>query len=177
MSGLSLSKSVTLVAPTHDTARALLDNDLERASELTGLALSDFYTERVISWIWSKRLEEDSQSDNWRAHFIVDNETGIAVGHAGFHGVPDENGLVEIGYSIEPCARRRGYGRATVAALLARCASEPAVHTVRASISPDNAASLATIAGFGFTRVGEQIDEEDGLEYIYDRPAKGSVSA
>ncbi len=172
-----MSKSVTLVAPSHDVARALLDGDLALASELTGLTLSDFYTERVISWIWSKRLEEDSQSENWRAHFIVDDETGAVVGHAGFHGVPDENGMVEIGYSIEPHQRRQGFARATVAALLRRTADAPQVVTVRASISPSNDASLATIAGYGFEKVGEQDDDEDGLEYIFERPAKGSVSA
>jgi len=42
---------------------------------------------------------------------------------------------------------------------------------VRASISPDNVASLATIAGFGFVRAGEQWDAEDGLELLFERTA------
>jgi RimJ/RimL family protein N-acetyltransferase len=40
---------------------------------------------------------------------------------------------------------------------------------VRASVRPDNVASLATIAGFGFRKVGEQWDPEDGLENVYVR--------
>jgi ribosomal-protein-alanine N-acetyltransferase len=56
-----------------------------------------------------------------------------------------------------------------LAELLRRAArQEPRVRTVRASISPDNAASLATIAGFGFVRVGEQWDDEDGLELLFE---------
>ena len=55
--------------------------------------------------------------------------------------------------------------------LLRRAAAEPGVTTVRASIRPDNAGSLATIAGFGFTRHGEQWDEEDGRELIFERSA------
>ena len=43
---------------------------------------------------------------------------------------------------------------------------------MRASISPDNVASLATLRPFGFTRVGEQWDDEDGLEIVYERPAR-----
>jgi hypothetical protein len=43
---------------------------------------------------------------------------------------------------------------------------------VRVTISPDNAASLATIAGFGFVRVGEQWDEQDGLEIIFEVDAR-----
>jgi hypothetical protein len=42
---------------------------------------------------------------------------------------------------------------------------------VRATISPGNAASLATISGFGFAEVGEQWDDEDGLELIFEIPA------
>lgn len=42
---------------------------------------------------------------------------------------------------------------------------------MRATISPDNTASLATIAGFGFAEVGEQWDQEDGLELVFEVPA------
>ena len=167
-----------LVALGRDAMLALLDNDLERASALAGMQLTEFYTSDDISWLWAlraKQIEADAESENWAASIVVDDETGAAVGHAGFHAPPDENGLVEIGYSIDPLVRRQGFARATVAALLARSASEPAVVTVRATISPTNAASLATIAGFEFEHVGEQIDEEDGLEFIFERPAKGSV--
>ena len=39
---------------------------------------------------------------------------------------------------------------------------------MRATIRPGNVASLATIAGFGFAEVGEQWDEEDGRELIFE---------
>ncbi|MGH3158141.1 MAG: GNAT family N-acetyltransferase, partial [Streptosporangiaceae bacterium] len=77
---------------------------------------------------------------------------------------------VEVGYSVDPAYRRQGYATAMLRELLARAATEPGVRTVRATISPDNIASLATIAGFGFEPNGEQWDEEDGLELIFDRP-------
>jgi len=40
-----------------------------------------------------------------------------------------------------------------------------------ATIGRDNPASLATSSGFGFTEVGEQWDDEDGLELIFELPA------
>lgn len=52
--------------------------------------------------------------------------------------------------------------------LLRWATSDDWVSTVRASIRPDNAASLATIAGFGFEQVGEQWDDEDGIETIFE---------
>ena len=41
---------------------------------------------------------------------------------------------------------------------------------LRASISPDNAASLATLAKFPFIHVGDQMDEIDGLELVFELP-------
>ncbi|MEV5281284.1 GNAT family protein [Streptomyces sp. NPDC052811] len=57
-------------------------------------------------------------------------------------------------------------------ALLVRAAAEPEVRTVRARIGSDNTASLATIEGFGFTRVGEQGNERDGLTIVFEVPAR-----
>ena len=179
-------KSVHLVSLNRDAMLALLSNDLVGASTIAGLELTDFYTSGDITWLWmirEKQILENPESENWAASVVVDDETGVAVGHAGFHAPPDENGMVEIGYSIDPRLRRQGFARATVAALLARVANDDRVATVRASISPENAASLATIDGYGFEKVGEQIDAEDGLEYIFERPiqsferpVKGSVA-
>jgi RimJ/RimL family protein N-acetyltransferase len=58
-----------------------------------------------------------------------------------------------------------------LSALIERAVRDPAVRGVRASIRPDNKASLATIAGFGFAKIGEQWDAEDGLEHVYWRAA------
>lgn len=75
---------------------------------------------------------------------------------------------MEVAYSVDPLHRRRGYARAMLRALLRRAAAEPEVRTVRATIRPDNVASLATTAGFGFIEVGEQWDDVDGLEIIFE---------
>ncbi|MGW2410416.1 GNAT family N-acetyltransferase [Streptomyces sp. NPDC001739] len=80
--------------------------------------------------------------------------------------------MVEIGYSVAPGFRRQGYARSTLIELLRRAAADSAVTTVRATISPDNVASLATISGFGFVEVGEQWDEGDGLEIVFEVPAR-----
>jgi len=38
----------------------------------------------------------------------------------------------------------------------------------RPSISPDNEPSLRLAQQFGFRQVGEQMDEIDGLEYVFE---------
>ena len=39
---------------------------------------------------------------------------------------------------------------------------------VRVTISPDNVASYQLASQYGFAEAGEQWDEEDGLEIIYE---------
>ncbi|MFI6576764.1 GNAT family N-acetyltransferase [Nocardiopsis sp. NPDC050513] len=170
---------VRMVDLTTSVLTALVDGDLVKAGELAGVEFGpEFLAER---WLWHFRLvqlTEDPGQAGWLTYAVVDDDGDRGrprtVGNGGYHGPPDADGRVEIGYAIHPDRRRRGYGRATVAALLRRAAAFPEVTTVRASIRPDNAASLATIAGFGFAHVGERWDETDGLEYIYERPVTPS---
>jgi transposase/GNAT superfamily N-acetyltransferase len=118
-----------------------------------------------------RQIAADPGRARWVARAVIAEPEGVVAGHAGFHGPPDEAGMVEVAYSVDPVQRRRGYARAMLRDLLQRASTEPAVKTVRATISPDNAAPLATLSGFGFARVGEQWDEEDGLEIVFEVPA------
>ncbi|MEV6671036.1 GNAT family N-acetyltransferase [Streptomyces sp. NPDC051162] len=167
-------ESIRFAELSGEAMSALLDGDLSAARAIAGVALTDCFLTDRARWLWRYRLGQmaaDPGRARWMVRQVVVVE-GLVVGHAGFHGPPDEAGMVEIGYSIAPPFRRRGYARATLAELLRRAAAEPAVTTVRATIGPDNAASLATIAGFGFTEAGEQWDEEDGLEIVFEVPAR-----
>jgi RimJ/RimL family protein N-acetyltransferase len=80
--------------------------------------------------------------------------------------------MVEIDYSVDPACRPGGYARAALEALLERAAREPHVHTVRVTINPGNAASCQLASQYGFTEVGEQRDDEDGLEVISELDAE-----
>ena len=162
-----------LVEIPPEAMRALVEGDLDRASTLAGTPLSPFLASDECTWLWRVRLEQcerDPASRRWVARAAVAEPDGPVVGHAGFHGPPDEAGRVEIGYTVDPAFRRRGYARAMVRALLAWAGAEERVTRVRASISPDNEASLATIRGFGFEKTGAQWDEEDGLEILFEVP-------
>jgi RimJ/RimL family protein N-acetyltransferase len=155
--------------------KALLDDDLPGASAAAGIPLTPYFVTDEAKFLWRFRLDQlarDPSHAPWIVRAAVTDPGGEVVGHAGFHGAPSADGIATIAYSVDPSHRRKGYARAMLLALLERAASEPSVKTVRATISPDNTASLGTIAGQGFTHVGEQWDEEDGRELIYDRPAR-----
>lgn len=171
-------KSVRFVQLSRTVLTALLAGNLGAASSEAGVALTEYFVTPEAVRLWRRRADQiaaDPQSARWIARAAVTEPDGVVVGHAGFHGPPDAAGMVEVAYSVDPACRRQGYATAMLRKLLRRAAAEPGVTTVRAAIGPDNAASLATIAGFGFTRNGEQWDEEDGLELIFERPAGDPV--
>jgi ribosomal-protein-alanine N-acetyltransferase len=152
--------------------QALVSGDLEAASAAAGIALpAEFLGD---TWLWTLRLGQligEPSVAPWLVRVIVAETgpgAGLVVGHAGFHGAPDERGMVEIGYRIVPAMRRNGYAQAAVTELLAY-AKAHGVTIARASISPGNARSLAIAEAFGFTQVGEQIDEIDGRELVFER--------
>jgi [ribosomal protein S5]-alanine N-acetyltransferase len=138
---------------------------------LTGYLLG---SECIGLWrMRSQQITDDPQSAVWITRLIValSPVVGRVVGLAGFHGPPDAIGMVEIGYRVDPTHRRHGYARAALEVLLEQAVRDLSVRIIRATISPDNTASRTLIDQYGFVEVGEQCDDEDGLEIIFERPA------
>lgn len=162
---------IRIVHLTADVFRALADGDVALAGRLGPVPASEWLAAPVNRGVWRMRLAQaldDPGSEAWTTGYIWDPVREKAVGRAGFHGPPDPDGVVEIGYAVDPAFRRQGYARAALEALLARARSEPAVSRARVSISPDNHASQNLALPYGFTQVGEQWDDEDGLEIVYE---------
>lgn len=128
--------------------------------------LGDLFAMRI------DQLVADPASRPWlaRAMLMTDPGTGShrMVGSVGFHAPPAGTPpSVEIGYHVEPDLRRQGLATEAVRAMLDWAAGH-GVHRFRASVAPSNAASLATIARFGFREVGVHWDEVDGEELVFE---------
>ena len=107
-----------------------------------------------------------SEGDPWGPRSIVRGVT--VLGSIGFFGPPDDSAgtpEVEVGYGL--VAEARGYGFATEALRALLVATDAAGVRVRASVSPDNAASLRVLAVCGFTEL--RGSNEDG-ELVMARP-------
>lgn len=168
------TEAVRIVHLPGATFEALARGDLEAANALSPVELTDYFAGPEWRGVWQMRhaqIQEDPAVADWVTGAIWDERRHLAVGRAGYHGPPDVSGMVEIGYAVDPAYRRQGYARAALEALLRRAADEPQVRTVRVSISPDNVASYQLASQYGFVAVGDQWDEEDGLEIIYEVPA------
>jgi ribosomal-protein-alanine N-acetyltransferase len=158
---------------TPEFLEAALDGRLEEAGRLMGVVLPDEFPEDGTKRFFARRLKqmrEDARSREWCPYLVVLD--GQMIGHAGYHGPPGTNAVedpeaVEIGYTIEEPYRGRGYATAAAVELLRR-AEERGVRRFVACSSPDNEPSLAIIRKLGFKHTGEQMDEEDGLELVFE---------
>ena len=150
---------------------ALAEADLGTADALSPVPLTPWLVSPEAIGTWRRRVVQvrDTPEDlDWVTGVLWSETEQVVVGKAGFHGAPDAAGMVEVGYAVDPAYRRRGYARAALLHMLDRAKGDPGVRTVRATVSPDNAASSGLVAELRFAHVGEQWDDEDGLETIYE---------
>lgn len=125
-----------------------------------------------------RQLRQDAARAKWGVAAIVLRASGEMIGHIGFHGPPGVNArrerdAVELGYTVFPDHRRRGYATEAVRGLLGY-AREHGIHHFVASVGPANEPSLRLVRGLGFVEVGGHWDEEDGEELelvLHDPPA------
>jgi RimJ/RimL family protein N-acetyltransferase len=158
---------------TPEFLEAVLEGRAAEAAELIGVELPEDFPNEGVRGFFALRLRqmsEDPRFREWCPHVVVLD--GRMIGHAGYHGPPGSNArgnpdAIEIGYTIEPPYRGRGYATEAAVELLRR-AEERGVRHYIASSAPDNEPSLAVIRKLGFTQTGEVLDEEDGLELVFE---------
>jgi RimJ/RimL family protein N-acetyltransferase len=76
--------------------------------------------------------------------------------------------MIEIGFGVDKAYQNLGYGQEILHGMWSWIVNDPQVKTLRYTVSPDNLVSLHIIKKLNFNLIGEQIDEIDGLELIYE---------
>ncbi len=158
---------------TPEFLEALLDRDRDRAADALAVELPDRFPPEDAMRFFALRLRqmrEDERFLEWCPHAVV--LEGRMIGHAGYHGPPginakqspgrDRDRVHDRGGLSRQRLRDRGRRRATANGGGARGAA------FVACTSPDNEPSLAIIRRLGFRQTGEAMDEEDGLELVFE---------
>lgn len=126
--------------------------------------------------LWLKRritlIEHDGEQHSWMYRAIIRKDDKRMVGYINFHHkAPDPDLLdfsrlaVELGYTIHPDYRRRGYAKESAIAMMEWANRESNVRTFILNVSPANSPSMHLAQAMNFKKIGERIDEFDGLEY------------
>lgn len=109
-------------------------------------------------------VAESGPGASWGPRHIVRAEDGLVVGGIGFFGPPDE-GETEVGFGLIESARGNGLATESLMCLLTQ--TDRRGIRIRASVSPDNAASRRVLLKCGFT---ETRGKTGGGELIFGRP-------
>jgi RimJ/RimL family protein N-acetyltransferase len=170
---------VTAVIATERMDLVLLPADLLRLIERGQLAelegrlgahVPSGWTDGVPASLRLAQLAADPSEAPWLVRAMVLRARRQVVGSVGFHAPPDRKGRVEIGYDVVTAERRKGYAREGVHGLTAWAFATGRAQICVVSVSPDNGASLGLVRSLGFHQVGQQIDDVDGLELVFERP-------
>lgn len=118
----------------------------DQLEQMLGVSISrDVWTEtveRAIGMKLSKMAQADVKDHAWYTYWLVIVTSQLTgAGLAGFKGVPDSEGIVEIGYGIAPAFQGKGYTTEAVQALIAWAFETPACkaiiapHTKRSNVA------------------------------------------
>lgn len=125
----------------------------------------------VCGRVWEERLREIYRTKEykmahagknfvWHTYWqIIERSGNRIVGEAGFKGLPDADGLVEIGYQLWPEQRGNGYMNEALALLTGWALEQAGVNGVMARVRQDNAPSRRLLEKRGFIRNGAGVEE------------------
>lgn len=114
------------------------------------------------------QVKADPSTNKWFVRFIVLRESREIIGSTSFHGIPDEAGMMEIGIGVEEEFWGQGYATEALLGMWRWVIEESEVKMLRYTVSPTNTPSVRIIEKFGFHHRGQQMDEIDGPEDIYE---------
>lgn len=117
------------------------------------------------------RIRQNPELAKYLLRLAVLRESGEIIGSTGFHAGPDEAGMIEIGMGVEENFRGRGFAQEMLHGMWGWVTANPQVKILRYTVSPTNEPSQAIIKKLGFDYCGQQMDEEDGPEDIFEMSA------
>jgi RimJ/RimL family protein N-acetyltransferase len=143
-------------------------------AEQLGLSVpEEWYEATGIAQIRLSDLRSDPGYQEWSLRAVAEKVSRQMVGHIGFHTRPGASYLapwapegVELGYTIYPAFRRRGYAREAVRGMISWAHDARGISQFIVSVAPENTPSMTLATGLGFVPVGTHMDEVDGEEVV-----------
>jgi [ribosomal protein S5]-alanine N-acetyltransferase len=146
--------------PLDPRAAAALPDDRALAARVIGAQLAVNWPARDLLDVLPMQAAASPENACFGVWVIIERLTGIVVGDIGFFGPPGPDHVVEVGYSVVPDRRRRGYATEAASTLIAWALGQPGISVVVAGCDSTNLPSVRTLEGLGFSRVdpvGEQL--------------------
>ena len=121
--------------------------------------------EATLAWT-RDQLEAHPDDVGWYTWVYISPVMNRLLGTGGFKGAPDDNGQVEIGYSMLTSYREQGLATEGVKALLDWAYRHDSVKHVIAHTRDDRDASHRVLEKAGFHQTRQYQDEDEGFGVI-----------
>jgi len=160
MSGIRIRTDRLELVTMPAAVAAALPEDRVTAAGLLGSSLADAWPLPDLLDILPMQASVEPDLEAFGAWVIVERDTNTVVGDIGFLG-PPVGGEIEIGFSVIPDRRRRGYASEAARSLVDWAMDQPGISEVVARSDVDNEASARTLTAAGFSHDGER----DGVNH------------
>lgn len=159
------TKRLRLVPMTYDFVLKVIANDLS-VYELLGVTKTETWPENTdikeILHIIRDSLKDKTKPDGFDAWLFISKENHTIVGDGGFKGLPDENGVIDMGYAIVEAERQKGLALEAVSALLNWGLLQNGVNAVTADCLHDNIPSIKILTKIGM----QEVERKDGMIFF-----------
>ncbi len=154
MTDTRLDAGAIELRPLSPAVAAALPHDRPTAERLLGATIPPSWPQPDLLDILPLLAAADSAAEKFGAWVMVERGTNSVVGDIGCLG-PPVDGVVEIGFSVVPERRRRGYASAAATALVGWLRGQPDEREILARSEADNVGSIGVLERAGFRRTGE----------------------
>lgn len=97
-------------------------------------------------------FQENPDATGFEFWMVVRKDSMAIIGDIGFHGIPDDQGVVEIGYGLIEEEQRKGYGYEALQAMMDWAKSHRDVTAIRADCLVTNVPSIRVLEKSGMKR-------------------------
>jgi len=164
------TERLTLIPITLQIAEGLINGDSSAILKLGMRTNKDWPTNDTndILPIIVETLK-NSEPSGFETWMIERKDSKEIIGDIGFHGMPDENGEVEIGYGLVESERRKGFGFEAARAIMDFAIAHEAVKVIKADCLINNVPSIRILEKLGMKEVKR---DSELIYWRYDKEIK-----
>lgn len=174
-----ITERLELVPITLEVVEAVFRNDRGAVEAMTGAQVPEKWPGRtLVERAFSADLDcirADPAKRLWGDRLMISRPCeGVGrrvVGSVVFHGAPDDEGVVEVGYGVEQGSQGRGYGSEATLAAVRWALNEPEVRVVTAATFTWHTASVKILRRAGLSPCGWREHELLGEMQLFERRA------
>jgi ribosomal-protein-alanine N-acetyltransferase len=150
------TRRLDLLPCSFQVAQAVVQ-DRDGLKSLLGVQVPDNWPAQDLQEFlptYAQQLQADPSLLGWGTWLMIHRAERTVIGDLGFKGRPDDEGTVEIGYSVLPAYRRQGFASEAVRALVDWALAQQGVRGIVAECSAENAPSIRVLEKVGMQRLG-----------------------